>query len=377
MPSHRVIFCFMAAGSRRRKSYGAGGLPRWKWQGRARMRWKSWQRDTAYGSQNFSATGLPNSRNEWCSVGNCTRPCFQSTGKCWEHRTLDHNQPVAREKAAKEQARLQAERKRAEEERAAREQAIREAEFQERQRQQERQVIRKDLGNQGQPSGTVTGVGTQQDRSKFLEGRLSVSAASISDGSCEFSLVEQDTLVAKLSPSTDQKMMAAIENLLKRGNPLAARLSWASRKGSNGRWEPLLVVGLGDPKPMRPTVALFLISISNWWSSPEARQYIAGQLATVRPVGASMKANELYAMPSVLLWDGTRGPSGGLVGSTYQRSLVAAFALRPIEDDLLTGQKVGMPVQSKSMATDPVGTIRITKFEPNFFRAAGGGFMGA
>ena len=213
---------------------------------------------------------------------------------------------------------------------------------------------------------------SNSDTRKHLENQLGVSVKTEIHGSCSLAKTASDgSFVFRLTDEDDKKIVLAVENLQRSGKDLAARLTWASRKTAGGQWEPILLVGYGESSKLHPELLLVVLSFSDYRPRSSLREALKGSICLL-PV----KDSDLYVMPRVLLWDGTLSPRGQLIGQAFRGATVSGKALRPIHLDLDGHRMTGSSMVSKAMSEDPIGTVRVTKFEPNFFRQpnAGGEF---
>ena len=198
---------------------------------------------------------------------------------------------------------------------------------------------------------------------RFLQGQLNVSIEHLIEGTCTFVDVgDEGTLVFRVSNSFDRELMSVIESFASKLNSLAARLTWASRKGKDGLWEPVMVVGLGDPTQDQPPVVLGVVEVSDYRTSERCRSVI-GQRLSVLPIETS----NFYVLPPVLLWDGTFSQEGGHVGMKFGGAVVSSKALRPVHLDVIGSRSGEQNAQTRSMAQESVGAFRLSRFLPNFF----------
>jgi hypothetical protein len=190
---------------------------------------------------------------------------------------------------------------------------------------------------------------------RYLEGQLAISLKTKIDGECQLIDIGSDgTLVLRLPDHVDRRIESAIMGLQQTGKSLIGRSTWASKKISNERWEPVFVCGWGEPT-RQPNVVLAVLSLADFWRGGNAYQSISRRLSLLPPI-----QSDLYVMPSVVLWDGTLSSRGNLQGYQFRGTLTSAHSLRPVHLNINKMQHV-------SMAKDPIGSLRITKFEPGFF----------
>lgn len=206
-----------------------------------------------------------------------------------------------------------------------------------------------------------------------IEQQLNVKVTQLIDGSCTFHMMAPGrTLVYRISDSTDRDILSAIEPLFADGKPLAARSTWASRKRTDKRWEPVIVVGYGDPTKTKPNTVVALISVADYFRNSTSFTAVASQVTVM-----DMVKSDLYVMPPLLLWDGNYASSGNLIGQHFRGAIVPSGPLRPIHIQAEGHEKTEHTLVTTGMAEASVGTLRLSKFDPNFFlQESVGGEMG-
>lgn len=209
-----------------------------------------------------------------------------------------------------------------------------------------------------------------QDSTLFLEKQLNAKISRLIQGTCTFHAISADgTLVYRIYDSTDRDIESVVNDFWSHGKAVIGRSTWASRKMSDGKWEPVFLLCLGVPNERRPDIAVVVIRIADFFSSPRSHSVIASRVGALRP-----ELSEAYVLPPVILWDGRSvSDSGNICGMSFRGAITSGRALRPIHLALDGAQTIGQPVQTASMAKDPVGAIRVTEFQPDIFRAPLGG----
>lgn len=133
------------------------------------------------------------------------------------------------------------------------------------------------------------------------------------------------------------------------------RCTWGTIKRSP-RHLPVLVVAFGTP-------TFAVVGVLEWrsfWSDQGALNWARDRLGNLD------RFCDGYLLPPVLLWDGH--PGSEMAGLPFGTALLSSFAFRPIHHAVHGLQTTGVYVTTEDWASEADGTLRLTSFQPNFFR---------